>query len=160
MQNIIRRGFLYDPLSELRSELGWPTSTNNGWRPAEDIVETDQDTTICLDVPGVANEDLKIEFQDGMLQVGGHREDMKESSYGDVKRLERVSGSFFRSYRLPEGVESTQVQANLQDGVLELKFPKPEKSKPVEIPLGETITLEAGNKKQAKTISKTSKKKS
>ena len=160
MQNIVRRGFLYDPLAELRNELGWAISTNNGWRPAEDIVEADQDTTICLDVPGVSSQDLNIEFQDGMLQVSGHREDMKESSYGAVKRLERVSGSFFRSYRLPEGVESKQVQANLQDGVLELKFPKAEKSKPVEIPIGENITIEASKPTSKKALSKTTKKKS
>jgi len=91
-----------DPLAELRNELGWAISTNNGWRPAEDIVETDQDTTICLDVPGVSSQDLNIEFQDGMLQVSGHREDMKESSYrfwglgwkahGFIRGLQNLSG--------------------------------------------------------------------
>ena len=146
MQSVIARRFLYDPISELRSELGWPAETN--WRPAEDIVETSDKTIIKLDIPGLSSKDLNIQFQDGMLQVSGQRENMTETTEGTVQRLERTSGSFSRYYRLAEGVEPEQVQASLQDGVLELQVPKPEKVQAVQIPIQEAPQLEAGEVSQ------------
>lgn len=137
MQSIIGRvgrTFLYDPW-------GWDGAN---WNPAEDVVETDQQTIIKLDVPGLKKEDLQVRIQNGLLRVSGSREESKDSKLGEIQRMERTSGSFSRYYRLEQDTQPDQIHANLQDGVLELKVPRPEASKTVEIPIGDQLSLEEG----------------
>jgi HSP20 family protein len=113
-------------------------STYRRWVPAMDLVESDGEYVLKADLPGLSEGDVKIEVDDRVLTISGERksetEDRKEGYY----RIERSYGSFARSLTLPEGVDSEAVKANFENGVLEVRIPKPEARKPkkVEITVG------------------------
>src|SRR3954453_21546222 len=80
-----------------------PGSAQRRWIPAVDLVETDEHFVLSADLPGLGQEDIKLEFEGDVLTLSGERkvsdEDRKEGFY----RLERASGAFSRSLTLPEG---------------------------------------------------------
>ena len=122
-------------------------STYRRWVPAMDLVESDGEYVLRADLPGLSEGDVKIEVEDRVLTISGERksetEDRKEGYY----RIERSYGSFARSLTLPEGVDSDAVKANFENGVLEVRIPKPEARKPkkVEITVGNAPkTIEGG----------------
>jgi HSP20 family protein len=119
-----------------------PPGVRNGqprrWVPAMDLVEHEGDFVLRADLPGLTRDDVDIAVTDNVLTVSGERrfehEDRKEGFY----RLERGAGSFSRSLTLPEGVDAEAIQASFENGVLEVRIPKPEQRKPrrVEIAVG------------------------
>jgi HSP20 family protein len=100
------------------------------WLPPMDLVETDDHFMLRADLPGLSEDEVGIEFEDGVLTVAGERkaehEDKKEGFY----RVERSFGQFRRSLTLPEGVDADGITANFDKGVLEVRIPKPEERKP------------------------------
>jgi HSP20 family protein len=100
------------------------------WLPPMDLVETDDHFVLRADLPGLSEDEVGIEFEDGVLTVAGERkaehEDKKEGFY----RVERSFGQFRRSLTLPEGVDADGITANFDKGVLEVRIPKPEERKP------------------------------
>ena len=112
--------------------------TSRRWIPAMDMAESPDGYTLRVDLPGVADEDLAIQFDDGVLTISGHREATKRTGEGGYLRVERSAGQFSRSLRLPEGTDAKAVSAVLDRGVLEVTIPKPEERKPqkIEITVG------------------------
>eukprot|EP01097_Dermamoeba_algensis_P010631 TRINITY_DN7932_c0_g1_i1.p1 TRINITY_DN7932_c0_g1~~TRINITY_DN7932_c0_g1_i1.p1 ORF type:complete len:136 (-),score=39.97 TRINITY_DN7932_c0_g1_i1:158-565(-) len=104
------------------------------WNPPLEIKETTKDFVIYVELPGVKKEDLSVEVKDGVLSIQGERKREKLENDDKVLRNERAFGKFARSLRVPEGSESN-VSAKLQDGVLELRFPKQEKTAVRRIPI-------------------------
>ena len=105
------------------------------WYPTVDVSETEGAYHIHAELPGVKKEDIKVSVHDGVLMLSGHRESKHEENDKKVHRIERSYGSFSRSFSLPENVSAEQVEANFQDGVLEVDIPKVDvpKSKQVEV---------------------------
>lgn len=94
-----------------------------------DLSETNGSLEVTLDMPGFKREDIEIDVADNRLTVSGKRE-MEEKEEGkDFHRIERQSGSFQRSIRLPAEVAADGAQAELKDGVLKVTLPKSEKAK-------------------------------
>jgi HSP20 family protein len=120
-------------------------STLRRWMPAMDLVETDDHFVLRADLPGLTEDDVKIEFEDGTLTVSGERNAEHESKNEGYYRVERAFGSFSRSLTLPQGVDAEAVTANFDRGVLEVRIPKPEERKPrrIEISGGGQPTIEA-----------------
>lgn len=112
------------------------------WVPAMDLVETADDFVLRADLPGVKEEDVKIELEENVLTLSGERKAEHEERKEGYYRVERSSGSFARSLTLPEGVDAAAVNAKFENGVLEVRIPKPEQRKPrkVEISVGGTQT--------------------
>lgn len=80
-----------------------------------------------------------------MLTVAGERRAEQESKGEGYYRIERSTGSFARSLTLPEGIDPEAVQADFDNGVLEIRVPKPERAKPRKVRIGvgsEPQTLE------------------
>jgi len=106
------------------------------WIPAMDLVEEGDHYVLRADLPGLNEDDVKVEIEDNVLTISGERrsehEDKKEGYY----RIERASGSFSRSLTLPEGVDPDSVHANFDKGVLEVSIPKPEQRKPRRVAIG------------------------
>ena len=103
------------------------------WSPAVDIVETENDIVLRADLPGVDPKDVVIQVENGTLTLKGERKfesDLKEDNY---RRVERVYGSFLRSFALPPTVDAEKVEAEYRNGVLELKLPKRPEAKPKQI---------------------------
>ena len=112
------------------------------WMPAMDLVETDDQFVLRADLPGLSEDDVAIEFDDGTLTVSGERNAEHESKGEGYHRVERAFGSFSRSLTLPEGVDPEAVTANFDRGVLEIRIPKPEARKPRRIEIGGQNTIE------------------
>ena len=117
-----------------------PAGSNGGslrrWIPAMDLVETGEHFVLRADLPGMTEEDIKIELEDGTLTVSGERKAEHESENEGYYRVERAFGSFSRSLTLPQGVDPEAVTANFDRGVLEIRIPKPEQRKPRRIEIG------------------------
>ena len=108
------------------------------WVPPVDLVEAEDHFVLKADLPGLAEEDVAIEVQDGTLTISGERKAEHEQSERGWYRIERAFGSFNRSLTLPDGVDADRIEASFSHGVLEVRIPKPEQRKPrrVEIKAG------------------------
>jgi HSP20 family protein len=108
------------------------------WVPPVDLVEAEDHFVLKVDLPGLSEEDVSIEVQDGNLTISGERSAEHESRERGWYRIERSFGSFNRSLTLPDGVDADAITAHFDRGVLEVRIPKPEERKPrrVEITAG------------------------
>ena len=106
------------------------------WAPAMDLVETDDHFVLRADLPGMGEDDVKIEIEDTTLTVSGERKAEHESGGEGYYRVERAFGTFARTLTLPQGVDPEAVTANFNRGVLEVRVPKPEARKPRRIEIG------------------------
>jgi HSP20 family protein len=100
------------------------------WIPAMDLVEAEGEYVLRADLPGLSEDDFKIELDGNVLTVSGERKVEHEHEGKGYYRFERSYGSFSRSLTLPEGVEADAVKANFDQGVLEVRIAKPEAPKP------------------------------
>src|SRR3954452_4109968 len=100
------------------------------WLPPMDLVETDDHFVLRADLPGLSEEDVSIELEDSVLTVAGERQAEHEDKREGFCRLERSFGQFRRSLTLPEGVDADGITAAFDKGVLEVRIPKPEETKP------------------------------
>jgi HSP20 family protein len=134
-------GSLQNEMNRLFNSVFDAPPTGNGgtlrrWMPAMDLVETDEHFVLRADLPGMSEEDIKIEFEDGTLTVSGERKSEHESKGEGYHRVERAFGTFSRSLTLPQGVDPEAVSASFDRGVLEVSIPKPEQRKPRRIEIG------------------------
>jgi HSP20 family protein len=100
------------------------------WIPAVDLIETEGEFVLKADLPGLSENDVKIELEDDVLSISGERKAEQHERKDGYARFERSSGSFRRSLTLPEGVDAAAVKASFAHGVLEVRIPKPEERKP------------------------------
>lgn len=103
------------------------------WYPSVDIYETGTEIVLQVEVPGMTKDQVNVEVDDGTLHLRGERKiekDVKEESY---HRVERVYGTFHRSFALPDTVDPDKVRAELKDGILEIRIGKREQAKPKQI---------------------------
>jgi len=100
------------------------------WLPAMDLVEADDRYVLRADLPGLSEDDVKIEVEDNVLTVSGERKAEHEQRGEGYHRLERSYGAFSRALTLPDGVDPEAVQAAFDKGVLEVRIPKPEQKQP------------------------------
>jgi len=118
------------------------------WIPAMDLVETEDAFVLRADLPGVSEQDVKLEVEDNVLTVSGERKSENEVRKDGYYRVERAFGSFSRALTLPEGVDPEAVQASFAKGVLEVRIPKPEQRKARKVAInvtsgaGEPSTIE------------------
>lgn len=120
-----------------------PVNSSQRWAPAMDLVEADDHFVLKADLPGLADDDVNIEVQDGTLTISGERKSESEKREKGWYRVERSFGRFSRSLSLPEGVDADKIEASFDKGVLEVRIPKPEERKPRRIEIGgSNATLE------------------
>jgi HSP20 family protein len=110
--------------------------TMRRWMPAMDLVESGDHFVLRADLPGMSEEDVKIEIEDGTLTLSGERKAEHEEREEGYYRVERAFGSFSRSLTLPKGINPDAVTARFDRGVLEVRIPKPEERKPRRIEIG------------------------
>jgi HSP20 family protein len=148
----------FAPLFELSRELsrfapgGTPVRS---FVPAADVVVTDENVTVVMDVPGLTADDLEIELVDDALTVRGERTFPYQTN-GDQRawqRLERGYGRFERVLQVPQGLDADRIQAEMADGVLTLRIPMPAARKPqrIEISGAAQPTLEQETSEQRET---------
>jgi HSP20 family protein len=106
------------------------------WVPPVDLVEAEDHFVLKADLPGLSEEDVSVEVQDGTLTISGERSAEHETKGEGYHRVERAFGTFSRSLTLPRGIDADRVSAEFDKGVLEVRIPKPEEQKPHRVEIG------------------------
>lgn len=108
------------------------------WAPAVDFRESEEAYTLEADVPGLKKEDIRLEILEDRVTISGERKHEAEKEGEGYRRIERSSGRFERSFRIPEGFDAEGAEATFEDGVLRVTLPKREADKPrlVEVKAG------------------------
>jgi HSP20 family protein len=110
-----------------------------------DLVESDDHYALHADLPGLAEQDINIELESGVLRISGERKYAQtQDDKRGYRRIERSYGSFSRSLKLPDGVDGDAVQASFDKGVLEVKIPKPAQHKPRKVTIAVGSGTDAG----------------
>jgi HSP20 family protein len=101
-----------------------------------DVTVGESDLMLTMDLPGLTAEDLDIELLDGYLSVRGERRRPEVGEGKSFVHTERPFGRFERRIKLPDGVDAESIMARMDNGVLSLIVPKPERLKPRSIAIG------------------------
>ena len=110
--------------------------STQSWIPTADVWETDDEVVYAFDLPGIAEDKVSLELEDGALTVTAEREREHKVEDGKYFRFERRFGTFSRTIGLPQGVTEESIKADYKDGVLEVHVQKPEQPKPRRIAVG------------------------
>ena len=102
------------------------------WAPPVDVAEETDKIVVKVEVPGVDQKDLKVNFEDGLLTVSGERQ-FERKDERNYHRIERAYGSFVRTFSLPRTVDANAIHATYVNGILEIEIPKKEEAKPRQI---------------------------
>jgi uncharacterized membrane protein HdeD (DUF308 family)/HSP20 family molecular chaperone IbpA len=95
------------------------------WSPKVDVMQRGNDLVLRADLPGVKPEDVYVEVTDDAIVMSGQRKEEHVEERGNVYRVERTHGDFFREIPLPESAIVDQAKASFTDGVLEVTVPAP-----------------------------------
>jgi HSP20 family protein len=101
--------------------------------PAADVYEDENHVTLKLEVPGIDEKDLDIRVENNNLIIRGERKFEKEEKEENFRRVERQYGSFVRSFSLPNTVDTDNIKADYDKGVLNISMPKRAEAKPKQI---------------------------
>jgi HSP20 family protein len=106
----------------------WPAARffrEGAWAPRIDVYEEGNELVVRADLPGVKREEVQVTVDGDQLVLRGERKEEKEIKEERYYRSERSYGSFYRSITLPGAVDPKDIKAQLRDGVLEVRVPKP-----------------------------------
>lgn len=119
-----------EDFNQVWKHLGFKEKTSEDVRRLTgDIAESKEAFKIYLDVPGIKQEDIKIEFINDELMITAERK-FEKSESEDIHLRERHGGKFARTFQVNEAIKEDDIQADLKDGVLTLLLPKAEVKKP------------------------------
>lgn len=124
--------------------------TTQSWIPTADVWETEGEVVYAFDLPGIPEENISVELDEGALTISAERAREQQLEDARFHRVERRFGTFTRTIGLPQGVTEEHVSANYANGVLEVHVRKPEQPKPrkIEIAVGDTHKTIEGAAKQ------------
>lgn len=103
------------------------------WVPTVDVWETEDEVVYAFDLPGIPEDKISVELEDGALTITAERERKEKVDDGRYFRFERRFGTFTRTIGLPQGVTGEDVKATFEHGVLEVHVAKPQQAKPQKI---------------------------
>jgi HSP20 family protein len=116
------------------------------WSPAVDVRETDRELIFSVEIPGVAQKDVEVTTENGVLTVRGERvEEGQEAEERRYHLAERSYGSFVRRFQLPQGVGNEEIKADIEDGMLHVHVRK------AALPQPKQIQITAGANASART---------
>ena len=124
---------LHDDLDRLfEQRLGMDETAGSvaNWTPPVDIREEENRFVLNADIPGVKPDDIEVTMENGVLTISGSREETTRDEQNGYRRVERVSGRFFRRFTLPDTANAEGIKAKSHDGVLEVIIPKHESVMP------------------------------
>jgi len=108
---------------------------NDHWLPAVDILEKDGNLILRAEIPGVSEKDIDLKLEGNVLTLKGEKNLERTDNRGTYHRVESFSGSFTRSFTLPDTVDRDHVKADYKDGILTVTIPQKPEVRPREIPV-------------------------
>ena len=124
-------------LDEAFSGLPFPEQGGNilsaNWIPATDVAEDKDSIRISMELPGINPDDVRISLENNVLTIRRDKKQESEENNERVHRIERIYGTFERTFVLPNTVDSERIDARSENGVLLVTIPKAERAKPREI---------------------------
>lgn len=111
-----RSGFDIEPL--------WRRESILGAVPAVDIAEKANAYEVVAELPGLDEKNIEVKVADGSLTIKGEKQEERKEEKKDYFLHERHFGSFERSFRVPEGVDTDKIEAQFKKGVLTVTLPK------------------------------------
>ena len=117
----------------------------SSFAPAVDVYEDEHKVSLKIEVPGIDEKDIDVRVENNTLTVHGERKIEKEEKEENYRRVERQYGSFTRSFTLPQTVDTENVSATYDKGVLKITLPKKAEAKPkqIKVNIGSDKTLES-----------------
>ncbi len=116
---------------------------NNMFALALDVSENENEFVIKAAVPGIAEDDLEIIFNNHVLTITGEFKADEEEEGTRYHLRERRYGKFSRSLTLPAAVKEEGIEATFDNGILTIHVPKAEEAKPKHISIRSGKTIEA-----------------
>jgi HSP20 family protein len=107
--------------------------TTSSFAPAVDVYEDEHKVALKIEVPGIEEKDIDVRVENNTLTVHGERKIEKEEKEENYRRVERQYGSFTRTFTLPQTVDTENVSAIYDKGVLKISLPKKAEAKPKQI---------------------------
>lgn len=108
-------------------------SPSMGVNPRANILESDTEFTVAVELPGVDPGAVNIEMMDGKLEISGEIASAPEAEGVKLLKAERRTGEFKRVFDFKSNVDTDQISAEFKNGLLTIKLPKPEKVLPRKI---------------------------
>lgn len=106
---------------------------SGGWEPNTDIVETESEVLIRVELAGVAKEDISVKTSGGKLIISGNRRPQSSTSKLYFHQIEINCGDFIKIISLPSTLEHNEIAASFQEGMLDIHISKEDKA--IEIPI-------------------------
>jgi len=120
--------------------------TTSSFAPPVDVYEDEHQVSLKIEVPGIDEKDIDVRVENNTLTVHGERKIEKEEKEENYRRVERQYGSFTRTFTLPQTVDTDNVSATYEKGVLKIALPKKAEAKPKQ------IKVNVGSEKGEKTL--------
>ena len=119
--------------------------TTTSFAPLADIYEDEHTITLKVEVPGIDETDIDVRIESNTLTIRGERKIEKEEKEENFRRIERLYGSFARSFTLPNSIDPGQVNAHYDKGLLKISLAKKAEAKPkqIRVNVGSEKTLES-----------------
>ena len=105
---------------------GVPAAVGDVIKPLADVLETDDEVIVAVDLPGMDKGDVEISVAEDLLEIKAERKTEKEEKGEEFYRKERTFSRFERRLELPAAVKADDAKATLKDGVLTVHLPKVE----------------------------------
>jgi HSP20 family protein len=146
LQDRMNRLF-HDSFGEGREE----ALTTTAFAPPVDVYEDEHNVTLKIEVPGIEEKDIDVRIENNTMTVHGERKFEKDEKEENYRRVERQYGSFTRTFTLPNTVDTENVSANYDKGVLKIKLAKKAEAKPkqIKVNVGGERALEGKGAKSA-----------
>jgi HSP20 family protein len=125
--------------------------TTTAFAPPVDVYEDEHNVTLKIEVPGIEEKDIDVRVENNTLTVHGERKFEKDENEENYRRVERQYGNFTRTFTLPNTVDTENVSANYDKGVLKIKLAKKAEAKPkqIKVNIGSDRALEGKGAKSA-----------
>lgn len=107
--------------------------SHGAWVPSVDLSENEDGYNIRMDLPGVDKKDITVNYQDGILTISGTRNAEEKKEGDNFLRIERRSGEFSRSFKIPNAIQTNKINAGYENGVLNITLLKADEVKPVKV---------------------------
>jgi HSP20 family protein len=113
------------PFDDVWPDLRFAPAVAPEFAPRIDVRETDDAILVTAELPGLEAEDFDVTLDEDLLTLKGKKVTNHDESGEGYTHVERTSGSFSRSFRIPWELSPDSVTAAYKNGVLTLTVARP-----------------------------------